>query len=214
MEQIETIDLTLTSPFTLCLTGSTQSGKSTLTSQIIQRRNEIIYPPIDRVMYCYQEYQTNLFEKIKLHTPKIVFHKGLPTEFGDGEPLLLIIDDLMSEVSKSEETVKAFTIYSHHKNVSIIFLTQNFFEKGKQRTITLNCKYIVALKNPRDTSFISILGRQMNGGRRNNVLEYAFKDVMSKPYGYLVIDLSQQQNDKFRIRDSLFPENCTIYTSL
>ena len=205
------IDISLKSPFTMTLTGSTQSGKSTLTSKILERRKEIIDPPIDRVMYCYQEYQPKLFDSIKSKVPNVIFHKGLPSEFGDGKPMLLVLDDLMSEIAKSDETVKAFTVYSHHNNVSIIFLTQNFFEKGKIRTITLNSKYIVAMKNPRDTSFINILGRQMNGGKKNSVVEYAFKDVMSKPYAYLVIDLSQTLNDKFRIRDSLFPENCTIY---
>jgi len=169
---------------------------------------------VDRVIYCYEEFQKDFFCSIKRNIPNIQFHKGLPKEYGDGSPLILVLDDLMSEVAKSEETVKAFTIYSHHKNVSIIFLTQNFFEKGKTRTITLNCKYIVLLKNPRDNSYISVLGRQMNGGKTNKVLEYAYNEIMRKPHGYLVIDLSMQQNDSFRYRDSLFPEDCTIYSNM
>lgn len=151
---------------------------------------------------------------IKKSIPNIQFKKGLPTEYGDGNPLILVLDDLMSEIAKSEETVKAFTVYSHHKNVSIIFLTQNFFEKGKTRTITLNCKYICLLKNPRDNSYISVLGRQMNGGKTNAVLEYAYKEIMQKPHGYLVIDLSMTQNDEYRYRDSFFPEDCTIYAKI
>lgn len=202
--------MSLNAPFTMCISGSTQSGKSTLTAKLLERKDEIIKPPIDRVLYCYQEYQPKLFNKIKSSVPNIEFKQGLPTNFNG--PLLIVLDDLMTEVSKSEEMVKAFTIYSHHNNVSIIFLTQNFFEKGKTRSITLNCKYIVVLKNPRDTTFIKVLGRQMNGGKNNQVLQYAYNDVMSTQYGYLVIDLDQNQEDKFRFRNSLFPEDCSVYT--
>lgn len=200
----------LNAPFTMCISGATQSGKSTLTAKLLERKDEIIRPNINKVLYCYQEYQPKLFNEIKSYVPNIEFKQGLPTDFTG--PLLIVLDDLMTEVAKSEEMVKAFTIYSHHNNVSIIFLTQNFFEKGKTRSITLNCKYIVALKNPRDTTFIKVLGRQMNGGTNNAVLEYAYNDVMSSRYGYLVIDLDQNQNDKFRFRSSLFPENCYVYT--
>ncbi|OXA39344.1 putative DNA polymerase [Folsomia candida] len=207
------VDIRLQTPFTLTMAGGTQSGKSTLTARIIKRRMEIMHPPIASVHYCYQEYQPILFEQIKKDTPSVVFQKGLPTDFeGAGQPLLLIIDDLMTDVAKSEDMVKAFTIYSHHNNISIIFLTQNFFEKRKPRSITLNSKYIVALKNPRDTTFVAKLGRQMNGGKNNPVLQCAFEDVMKKPYGYLVIDLSQTQDERFRFRSSLFEEDCIIYT--
>jgi hypothetical protein len=69
------------------------------------------------------------------------------------------------------------------------------------------------MKNPRDSSFVSCLGRQMAGGKKNAIMEEAFRDIMRKPYGYLFIDLHQRQNDKYRIRDSVFPENCTVYTA-
>ena len=205
------IDITLKAPFTMVVAGASQSGKSTLTAKLLKRRSEIISPPIDKIMYCYQEFQPKLFGEIKACIPSIEFKQGLPTQFIG--PLILILDDLMLDVAKSEEMVKAFTVYSHHNNVSIIFLTQNFFEKGKTRSITLNCKYIVVFKNPRDTAFVNVLGRQMNGGKNNPVLQYAYNDTMSKKYGYLVIDLDQQQNDSFRFRSSLFPEDCIIYTS-
>ena len=161
MAEYASLDIRLKAPFTACISGATQCGKSV---------------------------------------------------FGDGEPLLVVLDDLMVDVAKSDEAVKAFTIYSHHNNVSIIFLTQNFFEKGKTRSITLNCKYIIIMKNPRDTSFVNVLGRQMNGGKTNTVLQYAYEDVMKKPYGYLVIDMSQTTPDQYRYRDSLFSDDCTIYT--
>lgn len=167
-------------------------------------------PPIDKVLYCYQVYQPNLFGDLQKAVPHIEFHKGLPSGFGDGSKII-VLDDLMTEVSTSDELVKAFSIYSHHNNISIIFLTQNFFNKGNTRNLTLNCKYIVAMKNPRDTTFIQFLGRQMNGNKNNIPLNEAYADAMKKPYGYVVIDLSQTQNDMYRYRSSLFAEDCTVY---
>lgn len=214
MDDSQEIDITLKTPFTMCIAGGTQAGKSTLTAKLLSRRMELLDPPVDAVKYCYQIYQPELFDRIRKDIPHIDFQKGLPDFEEDGEPLILVLDDLMTEVSKSEEMVKAFSVYSHHSNVSIIFLTQNFFEKGKTRSITLNLKYIIALKNPRDTTFVSKLGRQMNGGKNHPVLQFAFDDVMKKPYGYLVIDLRQTQDERYRFRSSLFPEDCTVYTSI
>ncbi len=41
--------------------------------------------------------------------------------------------------------------------------------------------------------------------------EYAWKKVLQKKYGYLVIDYDPQQDDCFRFRDSLFPEEMIVY---
>lgn len=216
--EFETFDYTLKAPFAMVISGMSQSGKSTLTSQILKRRNEIIETkegkPIHRIMYCFTEHQPKLFSKLKKDIPSIVFHKGLPEEYADGsdEPSIVVLDDLMNEAGKSNDASLAFTRTSHHRNVCLILLVQNFFHKNL-RTMTSNCHYLCIMKNPRDSSFLAHLGRQMNGGKKNIVLEEAYADCMKKPYGYVFIDTTQQQNDKYRIRDNLFPEDCTVYTS-
>lgn len=198
----------------MILSGSTQSGKSTLTSKIIERRLEIISPPIDDVLYLYTEYQPKLFGELKQRVPSIQFHQGLPEDVGDelNRHRLVICDDLMTEISKSSEAINLFIRGSHHRNISIIFLVQNFFFKNL-RTLTMNSKYIVLMKNVRENGFASILGRQMNLGKCNKTLEFAWKDCMKKRYGYLVIDYDQKQNDKYRFRNSIFPEEMTVYVS-
>ena len=209
-------DCTLRAPFTMCISGMTKSGKSTLTAQILVRRNEIIKTldnsKIERVMYCYTEEQPEFFAGLRASVPCIEFNKGLPDEFADGSdrPAIVVLDDLMQEVAKSKNTSAAFTRTSHHRNVSLIILVQSFFHNN-MRTITTNCTYLIMTKNPRDSSFLACLGRQMNGGRNNEQLATAYKLCMSKPYGYIFIDLTQNQNDLYRIRDSVFPENTTIF---
>lgn len=205
-------DYQLKAPFCMTISGATQSGKSTLTCKLIERRLEIIDPPIDDVLYLYTEYQPALFSKLKEKVPHIQFHEGLPDDIADeqNKHRLVICDDLMTEMAKSNDAINLFIRGSHHRNISIVFLIQNFFFKN-MRTLTLNSKYIVLMKNVRENGFASVLGRQMNGGKRNVDLEYAYKDVMSRKYGYLVVDYDQNQNDKFRLRNSLFPEDMIVY---
>jgi len=86
------------------------------------------------VVWCYGEYQT-LYDQItsgrKSPTP-VRFHAGiadiLSFKPSDG-PRLLCIDDLMAE--SGSEVVYLFTRLSHHRNLSVMFITQNMFYKGK-----------------------------------------------------------------------------------
>ena len=42
------------------------------------------------------------------------------------------------------------TKFAHHKNLSVIFIVQNLFPKGKYaRDVSLNAHYIISFKNPR-----------------------------------------------------------------
>jgi hypothetical protein len=214
----EDFDCSLKAPFSLVISGMPQSGKSTLTSKILLKRNSIIDTggkgPISKITYCYTEDQPKFFISLKELIPEIIFHKGLPDDYSDGtdNPSIMVLDDLMSEASKSEDACAAFTRTSHHRNVSIIILVQNFFHKN-MRKITTSCQYICIMKNPRDSSFISCLGRQLNEGKKNQVLDLAYKECSENPYGYTFIDCTQNQNDKFRIRNNIFPEkDCIIYT--
>jgi Poxvirus A32 protein len=210
-------DYTLKAPFSMVISGMPQSGKSTLTAKLLERRNEVITTsdgrPINRILYCYTEHQPRFFRELAHRVPEIKFHKGLPSEYADGSdsPSIVVLDDLMNEASKSDDAVAAFTRTSHHRNVCLIMLVQNFFHKNL-RNLTSCCHYMCIMKNPRDSSFLSCLGRQMNGGKNNVVLDDAYKDCMKKPYGYVFIDATQQQNDKYRIRDNIFPEDCTVFT--
>ena len=103
-------------------------------------------------MYCYGVWQP-AFEDMN-----VTFHKDLPSasdveRFVDGSPVLIVLDDLMDAVVKSEEVQRLFVRGSHHLNITVIYINQNMFHQGKcARTISLNCHYLVLFKNPRDFS--------------------------------------------------------------
>jgi hypothetical protein len=215
--KFDSFDYKLKSPFSMVISGMPQSGKSTLVKKLLERRNEMIYTgnkgPISRILYCFTEYQPQFFADLKQKIPEIKFHEGLPQNYYDGtdNPSIIVLDDLMNEASKSDDVCNVFSRTSHHRNICLIMLVQNFFHRNL-RKLTTCCQYLCIMKNPRDSSFVSCIGRQMNGGKKNTALESAYKDSSSKPYGYIFIDCSQQQNDKYRIRDNIFPEFCTLYT--
>ena len=192
-------------PFTGIITGPTGCGKTQFTFRVIENSVQMIDPPPSKVLYCYGEYQP-----IFANYPYVSYNEGLPdiTRFDGNEPLLLVIDDLMHETNETVSSI--FTRISHHRNVSVLYLTQNIFPKNKHaRTISLNSHYLILFKNPRDAGQFATLARQMYPNGSKFAVE-AFKDATDKPYGYLLIDLKPDMEESLRLRTDIFPGELTV----
>lgn len=112
--------------------------------------------PPRRIIYAYSEYQP-LFDVMKRTIPNIVFHQGLPDRedldnYSEGlDHVILVLDDLMLKITQSEDCVQLFTVTSHHRNITVFFLTQNLYPPGKYaRSISLNCANVILFRNERD----------------------------------------------------------------
>jgi RNA helicase len=184
-------------PFSCLIAGPSGSGKSVFTFRLIDEAAEQITPPPHKIVYCYGEYQSHFN-----NYPHVKFVEGLPdlSQFNGEHRTLLIIDDLMTEAGS--EVSNIFTKFSHHRNISCIFLTQNLFYKT-QRTMSLNTHYLVLFKNPRDALQVATLGRQMYPNN-SKFLVHAFKDATEKPYGYLLLDLRADTLENYRVRTNIF----------
>lgn len=141
---------------------------------------------------------------------KIDYREGLPKiedySYDNDEPKLLILDDLMRD-SNNPIIADIFTRGSHHKNLSVMFLTQNLFHQNKySRDISLNTHYLVFFKNPRDKNQIMHLGKQIFPENVRFVQE-CYLDATSKPHGFLLIDLKQDTLDEHRFRTCIFPSD-------
>lgn len=158
-----------------------------------------------RIMFYYSEWQSGYSEYGK----NVEFLEGLPqnSDFNDDKrPKLIVIDDLMRE-SSNNAIVDLFTKGSHHKNISVMFISQNIFHQGRgQRDISLNTNYIVIFKNPRDRAQIAHLARQIYP-EDPKFLQEAYHDATSKPHGYLLLDLKQSTADNCRFRSCIFPDD-------
>jgi len=170
--------------------------------------------PPKKVLYCFGVYQ-ELYDDMK---SICTFHEGLPTadtinDFANGEHRIIVLDDLLNDVVQNTDMEKLFVLGSHHKKLSVFFLSQNLFQQGRcARTIALNTAYLILFKNYRDTSQLITLGRQLVPGHHNVLIE-AYKDATTLTrYGYLIIDLSPHTEDQFRWRTRVFPgEDPIIY---
>jgi hypothetical protein len=195
------MDLRWKHPFTALVAGPTGCGKTLFTFKFISEAQSIISPPPEKIIYCYSIYQ-QIFDEF----PSVVFNEGLPdsSQFDGKHRYLLILDDMMSQVNNSVSDL--FTRVSHHQNVSVMFLTQNIFHQSKHsRNISLNSHYLVLFKNPRDAMQVATLGRQMYPGKAKFLVE-AFSDATSKPFGYLLLDLKADTEQKYRVRTNIFSD--------
>ena len=186
------------------------SGKTVFVLKMIDNMENMIEPPPKKIMYCYKEYQPAKFDRYA-NTGRVTFFNGLPDSmdmFDGKQPTLLIIDDLMEQMNQTLSEL--FTVGSHHRDLSVVFLTQNMFPKNKHaRTISLNVHYFVLFKNPRDTTQFAVMARQMYQSDYKFALE-GFQDATHEPHGYLLIDLKPQSEGKFRVRTGIFPGQQTF----
>jgi Adenovirus IVa2 protein len=201
---VRNMDLSFKHPFTGICSGPTGCGKTELMKNIILNINQMMTPAPEQIIWYYAEAQPQL--EAELHH-LVEFIEGLPDvkEFEGNKRTLLIIDDCMSECNK--DIAKLFTKGSHHRNLSVWFLMQNFFHQSKEiRTITLNAHYIILFKNPRDKQQIKVLARQMYD-RSSKDMEDAFSLATSEPHGYLLVDLKQDTPDYLRMRSKILPSD-------
>lgn len=192
-------------PFAMTLSGPSGAGKTFFVKKFLKFATELCDTKFERILLYYSEWQ----ETHKKLGENIEFHEGLPQNSdysNDSRPKLIIIDDLMRE-SSNKTILDLFTKGSHHKNLSIIFITQNLFHQGSgQRDISLNTNYIVLFKNPRDRAQIQYLSRQVCP-ESPKFLQEVFFDATLKPHGYLFLDLKQSTPENCRYRTNIFPDD-------
>ena len=141
--------------------------------------------------------------------PNITFVEGVP---GDLESMInpniwnfVVIDDLMLELSNDQRITNLFTKGCHHRNLSVIFILQNIFHRGKKlRDMSLNCHYLVMFKSPRDSSQVSHLAKPMFPCHVK-YMQGAFQDATKRPYGYRLCDLKPETPTDFRLRTNISP---------
>lgn len=200
-------NLPLQHTFTMIIAAPSRGGKTHFVAKLLRESNQMIQPSPQEIYYCYTQYQP-LFDSMR----GVHFHQGMIDieTIDSSKRNLLILDDLMQEVDENVE--KMFTRDSHHRNLSVIFLTQNLYQKNRfMRTMSLNASYIVLFRNPRDINQIGVLARQMYS-KNSSFLIDAFRDATAVPYGYILVDLRQETPDLLRVRTGIFQdEHAYIY---
>ena len=194
-------------PSNILISGPTGSGKTQFVSRLLS--SKLIDPFPLRILYLFSEWQHD-YDSLLESLPEITFQRRFPDKlidsFSPNQTNLLILDDQMSKVGDKKELADLFTKGSHHRNLTIIYIVQNLFDKSKSmRTASLNSQYLVLFKSPRDKTIVQHLGNQMFP-KNTKFLMDAFEDATQAPYGYLLMDLRQDTPEEMRIMSNIFPE--------
>lgn len=203
------------SPATAMIVGPTMSGKTSLIYEILKHADGMFQTPPERIVIAYTEYQP-LFEEMEKNIDRLVLHQGLPSkeqieDWSEGvQHIVLVLDDMMMQVAKSEESLNLFCVTAHHRRISVFMLAQNLYMPGKfARTISLNCHYVILFRNVRDSRQVLTFGSQVFPLKLKYFKE-AYDKATSKPFGYLVVDMSPSTDDNYRLRTRILPNEDTI----
>ena len=195
------IPMDLKSPFTMMISGPTGSGKTQFTTRLMSdAENLSTHTPVE-IIFCYALWQA-LYETFKNFDIPVTFHKGLissddlPT---DMKHRWIVIDDLMREGNKDDKQLVTdlFTRESHHRNLSVIYITQNHFQKDT-RILSINSHYLVVFKSPRDATTISNLAKQIFP-KSEGFLQESYKLATRQPHSYLMLDMTQGTDERLRV---------------
>lgn len=213
MEKFKEVDvdrnLLLHHPFTMVCAGATGSGKTQIVRELLENYDKItsLNRPI-RVAWCYGILQPIYDEPLANEGVRVEYIPGMPES--DIQADVIVLDDLQSTAGNDKRLADMFTRYSHHRNVSIVLILQNIFHQAKSmRSVTLNSHYLLLLASRRDRGQIAKLASQIYPGETDFLLS-AYKDALSRDFGYLLIDLSPKTQEEFRLRTNFIPTDYPI----
>ena len=140
-------------------------GKSTFVIRLLECKEQLCDIVFKNIVWCHCE------DNAPHHLKDVSFFKSVPDfENPENEPTLIVLDDLMDS-AYSKKVSEIFTKGSHHRNISLVMITQNLFHQGPSSPdIPLISIYIVVFMNPRDKTQIVQLARQVYPKRCNFTL--------------------------------------------
>lgn len=129
------------SPTTIMVSGSTQSGKTIFTKRLLENANGMFTVPPRRIVFW-------ISPSIRRHETHNTQHR-LPStsdkedldNYSEGwDHVILVLYDLMLKITQWEDCVQHFMVTSHHRNITVLFLTQTLYPPGIYAvSIYLNC---------------------------------------------------------------------------
>ena len=199
-------------PFTMVVSGPSSSGKTEWTRKLFL--SSLIDPWPERIIWCFSQWQP-VYDELQRRFPSMEFVHGIPDYLQEPRYIdsskrnVIVFDDLMTEAKCDQRVADLFTKGSHHRNISVVYLTQNVFPQGKAcRDIALNTQYLVLFNNPVDRQQVATLAKRIYPNK-SSIFMKRFEQATSKPYGYMLIDLKANTPEQDRLRENVFQENIT-----
>ena len=219
MTDIDPIHLKLKHPFNMIVSGPSACGKTSFVRKLFEFYDTIttIDQPRLRVFWAHGQDQET-YKKPISEFVDVVYHNGIPTEdeILNVGPHILVLDDLMIEAASGKSLVSLLSRFSHHNNISIIYITQNLFFNGKNTTdANRQSHYTVVFRNSRDKSIAITLAKQLAPHNKSHFYE-SFHDATKQPFSYLLIDAHPTTPEDLLLKTNIIPEKsghcqCDVY---
>ena len=151
-------------PCNIFITGPSGCGKTEFVHKLIDYLKDLFNIVHERVVWCYKERKQSyslMQEKFNSQFELIKFVEGIPVDENEivsdvSVPHLTIFNDMLGEKDKEKNKIW-FTRKGHHRNASVIYITQNMFQQSKSsRDISPNSRYITLFRNERDKNQIKL----------------------------------------------------------
>jgi len=220
MEEIDSVHLKFKHPFNMTVAGPSACGKTSFVRKLLAKYDTLTTLDVPRLRVFWAHGQAQQVHQREISEfVDVTYFEGMPSETHvlETSPHILILDDLMVEAASSGKTLVTFlSRFSHHNNISIIYLTQNLYFNGKNTTdANRQSHYTVVFRNSRDKSIAITLGKQLAPYNKSHFYG-SFHDATKKPYSYLLIDAHPTTPEELLLKTNIFSEQedectCDVY---
>ena len=196
--------------FPIAYNNSLFTGKTTLMCELIRHRDEKFNTKIKRIIYLYSYLSKDLLDlKKKNDDMFLVNNIDAALNLIVTDSLLILDDQICSLKNKPfiDKITELFVATVHHKKCSVYLLLQNLYFCAAVRTLALNSGLLLLMNCVRDKTIAMSVAKAFSPHNTRFVLDAYKKAILSKQRGYLVIDLSQDTPERFRLTNSLGPSS-------
>ena len=221
-------DLRLVVPCSLIVTGSSQSGKTTLVERMITTPGCFTEDPVEiKWLYSKLAFNQQLFDRLKANAiAPITFEEGFPEDRIQKGTLFtapktackfLILDDIYTELSKPSQTLSdLFNIVAHHERCVIILTVQNLAAvsqraRGSLGTVLRSTNYLCIFVNRRMHPIARYIANNFFPGECWRILrpfDYIIKS--EERHQYILCDFTTER-EKLMIRQNGILPSETCY---
>ena len=182
-------------PARVIIAGSSGAGKSYFVSALISKYRQVFTKVI--------VIGSDLENCNNLNITRDDSYDPLNDDENGNSPKLIIFDDIIYNKSHMKLAAECF-IRGRHKNISLLFLTQNIFLSDKDyRIIALNATH-VGLFRSRDLRQIQYFGKTfLCDNQISEFIKLYKKKIVNIQYGYLFIDFTKSCDSPLMIRSNV-----------
>lgn len=217
--------------FTCQVAGPSRSGKSTFVRNLLLHQGSVIDVVFDYILIILgtdssvnpllNNLRNDFPDKVtvmelnSLYSSRDEMMRSFPADVKrlldeqskSGREGCIVFDDLMNELSESDLLLDLFTKLSSHYKISIIYITQNVFFKGKRSgdnvTMYRNTHLLVLFRNPLDNTVLSTISKRIAPAGSVSKLNRMLVHILEK-HRYVVIHGNLAHPKELQFQTELF----------